>query len=633
MKKKTGILIAIIVIIALLIMVGIFTFLYLMTDIFKTNEQLFWKYASNSSQLAKTLSGDNINSQKIWKDTHSYTAKGDLTISVTKETGTQTVKLGTTAKHNQNTGRTYADVTLYKEEAEQLKVSYINSNDIYALYCKDIYEPYYIGFRNNLEELAEKFSMSEDVIINFSNLDLAKIFETIKEITPEERKYLYDTYSSVIIENILEEKYTKTDKTTLYINNRNYEAIGYQLQLNQEDLRQIIISILTKTKEDEKTIAIINKILVSEGNIDISNIIDQLINNFQQQNLKEKKLTISAYHVNKEITRIQVNSNQETELILDIDNSKENKEKATLRLKETKGEDITNDIQIEIEKQTLDNMTIYTNNISDNQSGYQLTMNTSLGNIVNDKIENNSKITIFDTDTTIETSYYNTIQAANEEVDIEELADTSAVVINNYPREQLEEFFEGIGKRIEQVVPEKIEQLNIRMTGTQDGLYYFQGIVASVFTVMNANGAPQVIGTIGTAVMTGLNQSMLLMQENNPITINPPIDNSFNQITEQEKQLFNQKYEMYKGEEVNGTIVKTLISNIANSNMDSDKVVSLKIMGDKIKKPDGWNEKGETDNTKLLQLSNEIQMANKYTVSIEYNEEGIVNIITIMENE
>ena len=88
---------------------------------------------------------------------------------------------------------------------------------------------------------------------------------------------------------------------------------------------------------------------------------------------------------------------------------------------------------------------------------------------------------------------------------------------------------------------------------------------------------------------------------------------------------------MYGREEVNGTIVKTLISNIANSNVNSGRVVSLKIIGDKIKKPDDWNEKGEVDNTKLLQLSNEIQMANKYTVSIEYNEEGIVNIITIME--
>ena len=175
-----------------------------------------------------------------------------------------------------------------------------------------------------------------------------------------------------------------------------------------------------------------------------------------------------------------------------------------------------------------------------------------------------------------------------------------------------------------------MEQLNVKMAETQNRRYYFQGITASIFTVMNANGAPQAIGTIGTMIMTGLNGTMLDIQENNQITTNPS-DNTLNLMTEQEKQLFNQKYEMYGREEVNGTIVKTLISNIANSNMNSGRVVSLKIIGDKIKKPDDWNEKGEVDNTKLLQLSNEIQMANKYTISIEYNEEGIVNIITIME--
>ena len=204
-----------------------------------------------------------------------------------------------------------------------------------------------------------------------------------------------------------------------------------------------------------------------------------------------------------------------------------------MRVKGTKDVTITNDIQMEIEKQMLDSMIIYTTNISDNQRGAQLTMNTSLGNIVDDKMENNSKITILNNDTTIETSYYNTIQVAAEEVDIEELADTSAVVINNYPREQLQEFFKGIEKKIEQVIPDKIEQLNIKMAETQNRRYYFQGIAASIFTVMNANGAPQAIGTIGTMIMTGVNGKTLDIQENNQITTNPS-DNTFNLMTEQE---------------------------------------------------------------------------------------------------
>lgn len=636
MKKKTGIIITIIIISVILIVAGIFAFLYFATDIFKSNEQLFWKYASNSSQLAKMITNENKTEQKNWKATHSYTAKGDLSIAVTKETGTQTIKLGTTEKYNQNTRRNYADITLYNGEAEHLKASYINSEDIYAIYCKDIYEPYYIGFRNSgLKEFAEKLGIPNTENIGIPDAISFGRSKNVPKLPPsisETEKDLSNTYFNMLLNSIPEERYTKTEKENITINNQTYETVGYQLDLSGEEIKQIIVNLLSKAKDDEQLINYLSlKVFSDFDKESIQKIIDGMITGVQQIQNPVDKISFVAYQPKKGITKIRIKDNRIAEIVIDIDDSKENKKNVDISFNSSESENaqMQTVMQVEMEKQILDSMIIYTTNIVDNKSGYQLVMNTSLGNVMEDKIENNSKITIFDNDTTIETSYYKTIQVANEEVDIQELTNTSAVVVNNYPREQLENFFEGLGRRIEQIIPEKIEQLNIQVTNEQDGLYYLQGIVSSIFTIMNVNGIPQPISTTGMFIMANLNQSML--------TTNNTIQNGQqtpNQIMQQEIELFNQRFEIYKGEDVNGTVVKTLITNVVTNNTSSeenDKIVKVRLDGNRTKKPNNWNEQGEDDTTKLTQLKDNIDAGMKYSVTIEYNTKGFVEIITITE--
>ena len=628
MKKKTGIIIGIIAILIVLIAVGIFAVLYFMTDIFKSSKQFFWEYASNSNQIAKMISSENEISQKAWKESHSYTAKGDLNIAVTKETGTKEIKLGTTAKHNQNTGRTYSDIVLYNGEAELLKASYINSGDIYALYCKDIYEPYYIGFRNSdIKEFISKMGVTENTTQILQMLSL----ENVNSLTKEEMTYLAEIYSRVLLDGIPQEKYTKTEKTTMNISNQKCEVVGYQLQLNQEDLKKILVDVLTKTKEDAQIISILSKMLASTENIVSS--IEQVIIKLQETTLEEMNFTITVYNTGKGLTRIQMNYNTEVELILDIDDSKENKKNVVLEVNNLNGEnsELTTGMQVSMEKQILDSMIIYTTNIRDNKGEYQITMNTSIGNIMNDRIENNSKITIIDNNTTIETSYYKTIQAATEEVDIQELTISSAVIINNYPKEKLENFFAGISNKIEEIIPEKIGQLNIQMTDAQDGLYYLEGIVSSVFAIMNTNGISQGVSATGMTIASGLKQVVLLMNN----SIENSIGNASNSLVEQEKQIFNQKFEIYKGEGINGTLVKNLLSSVITNNtsniVDNERIVKVRLDGNKIKKPEEWNEQGERNTTKLSQLREYIKAGNQYNVVIEYNTKGFVEIITIIE--
>ncbi len=512
MKKKTGLIISIIIIVVVLIAAGALAFLYFMTDLFKSNEQLFWKYAANSSKLEQVITSENEKSQEQWKKDHSYTSNGDLNIAVTKETGTQEITIGTTSKHNASNGRTYSDATLYNGEQEVLKASYINSEDIYALYCKDIYEPYYIGIRNsNLKEFMTKMGVPEDELQNIPD-SIALSTEAATKLTEEEEKYLTDTYSSILSENISKEKYTKTEKTDITINSKSYSTNGYTLTLNQEELKQIITAILNKAKEDEQTITILNNLLSNSQEINVKEILGQALESLQKSNLEEMTISFTVYPAGKQATKLVVNYNNETKITLDIDNTVENKQYANITI-ETLENEQGSTMQISTEKQNLANMVVYNTHII-NSSNYEITMETSLGSVIDNKIENNSRITIFDGDTTIETTYFKTTQIANEEVEIEELTNSSAVIINNYPKDQLESFFEGLGENASNMLPEKLGQLNIRVTDPNDIIYYIEGIVSSFITVANANGVDQTVGTMGTTMMATVRQIMLLMTEN-----------------------------------------------------------------------------------------------------------------------
>ena len=143
------------------------------------------------------------------------------------------------------------------------------------------------------------------------------------------------------------------------------------------------------------------------------------------------------------------------------------------------------------------------------------------------------------------------------------------------------------------------------------------------------NGIPQPISTTGMFIMANLNQAMLTTNNTSQNEQQTP-----NQIMQQEIELFNQRFEIYKGEDVNGTIVKTLITNVVTNNTSSeenDKIVKVRLDGNRTKKPNNWNEQGEDDTTKLTQLKDNIDAGMKYSVTIEYNTKGFVEIITITE--
>ena len=119
--------------------------------------------------------------QYNFKQNNSYISTGNLSfIRVQGEESSKQFSVDTTSRHDISTGRTYADAVLKNGELDLFKVSYINSDDIYAIKCDEVYERYKLELENiNQEKLIPVEKVVKIIIDAISNKNI-KSGEVIK---------------------------------------------------------------------------------------------------------------------------------------------------------------------------------------------------------------------------------------------------------------------------------------------------------------------------------------------------------------------------------------------------------------------------------------------------------------------
>ena len=95
MKNKKVLLIVLPIVIIFILLAGVATFaaLYFLTDLFKTPQQLFFKYMAGNSKIVSYVSNDNYIAQQQLKETGSYTTQGDLELTFESEQTEQPISM------------------------------------------------------------------------------------------------------------------------------------------------------------------------------------------------------------------------------------------------------------------------------------------------------------------------------------------------------------------------------------------------------------------------------------------------------------------------------------------------------------------------------------------------------------
>ncbi len=479
MKKKRIIVISIILII--IVIVAAIAILYFTTDLFKSREQLFWKYFSQSIDLTEMISNDKYILQSNFKQNNSYTGSG--IISFVKEQGENSSKqfnIATTSRHDATTGRTYTDATLKNGELDLLKASYINSGDIYGIKCDEIF-PNYIGIQNSgLKQLASNHQLenaeSLPDSINIEN------YTNLFTLTEEQKTHLQDVYLPIIMNNIPKDSYVKTTEQ-ITVNNAidssvvsSYNANVYSVEISGENLKTILVSILNTLKSDTQTLidlsGVFSKFGMGTDYTDTSNLsarISELINAVQNSTFDEG-LSIKVYESGRELIRVSMEMENEFEftydreeaqntIILDIYN-----ESITNETEETQQENVDENEIIDLNNvATSQNATenisriILNKNITDSNTSNTLQIIPNINNVDNKinvifnmgQVQNNSysnsimlEIGNSSGEVTERTrvEYNNTVSSASEVEEIEELTSSNTAIANNYNADAFRNF-------------------------------------------------------------------------------------------------------------------------------------------------------------------------------------------------
>ena len=487
-RKKRRLIIALIIISIILILSaigGTIAYLYINTDSFKSEQQLFEKYiAQNITKMVEII---NSNPTEIEKSLNENKFTSELTANVE-----YTSDVSTSAENKNNTinnaeitvnqmqdnlaNYQYKDITLnYNNENNSQKVArfeYIEDNNMQGIRL-DYIKQFVSIQKGNTAKLAENTDLNEEDIKKVLQYTSPIEINNILEFTQDEIEILKQTYLGIIEQNTDKQSFGKEQKVITLENNTQITTNGYYITLTKEKYNNIIIKILEKLSTDEIILSKIENISTTLNNYGInignkpitresfSEYLNQTINEIKSTNIGNEQVKVEVLENEGKLVQTIIQAD-EYETIITIDNAEnkitiektqtaENKVQKTIY--EIKNKTTENSQEISLKYETLDNG-VKSQGIdlefNQAQNDKIITRNAS---ITYDKIQNIAKLNIKENINIVD-NFEDQILLDNENnIKIDELDKDSALII----KENLEQNIDNQLQTVyENILPEDI---------------------------------------------------------------------------------------------------------------------------------------------------------------------------------
>lgn len=320
MRKRKIILIILIV---LLVIVGILAFLYYKTDILKTDEQLFWKYAVKNSELTQMFNNNDITEIEKQKVNNSY--KVDSNLDINTKNGVYKVVSKTNAD---NSNDIFTQVEFSKNSDNIMNFNLVKKSNIIGIKMDELANGYISVKNSDLKSLASKIGV-ENTEKFPDNINWETCLD-ILEISDDDMSYITDKYSKLIISNTNKSNYSKNGTAGIKINEKIHTAKGYKLTLSENESKNILANIFEELSKDSRTLNLITcklKMLnlpseYTQINL-LSNKFLEISNNIKSMETTDDELIeIIVYEENSRL--IQTNVKFGKDRLIKIVNDKEN---------------------------------------------------------------------------------------------------------------------------------------------------------------------------------------------------------------------------------------------------------------------------------------------------------------------
>lgn len=604
-KKRIALAIAIpSIIVIIIIITGIL--LYLNTDMFKSNKTLFFKYFGKNSENIKEIE-EIFESTEYEKNLQNNKYTDDINIKVNYTNNLQTtsednsntinnVKLLIKGEEDKNNKYSYKDFKLEKDkniatntenqsssensnesnnkEQNIMEVEYIKNDNNYGIRFSDLFKQYLLVENNNLKDLFRKIGYSEQELENVpDSIEINDITLSDIKFTEDEIKQLSEKYSEIINKKVSKEKFEKNSKQVITINEKNITTNAYILKLTNEELNNLYVDLLESLKQDE---IILNKIESIQNKINSINInsseskdlkesfaeeIDLQIEKINKTNIGNQETKIIVYENSGKTIRTAIQG-KDYEINFDYINTQDEK---NIELIVKKDEIETYNIKLKKDKDGI-KLDIYSN---DETNPIKISLEQNK-NESDKKCSNNINLKYENANSKLEVSAEQEINIVDNFENENTLNAQNSILLNGLEKEQLQAVLNQVSEEVQQKINSISEEVKI-------------------------NDIQEILEALGI--------------------INKQQNIEAGGITETEKNRFNSKFEILKGEELDNEnvlkVVEAVKDNIINAQVDTNEEIKIEISS---------NESNQ-DIEKSLEEYIKKEKDKKYDIKIEYDED------------
>ncbi len=602
-KKRRAIIISIILVILLIIAITCIV-LYATTDMFKSNDILFEKYARQFIENSDNIFNQDymnemeeiLNNNKLLSNTTatvSYNENGDTSNPI------NSVQMNISGKEEKTTGYNYKDITITQNDETIAGVEYIEDENIAGLRLNGIRQYLSTNIDNQDEnEIYNLYELIHTDILGLLGLNL------------EEWNTLKEKYIGIIWGNIANATFSKQTGMILEINGTQYDTNAYSVTITKEQFNNIYIQVLEELKKDEMILSkletIDNKLneyhnfMKDEQNSnlkqDFIDDIDNTIQKIQNFNIGNDERTISVFESNGVAISLSIDTEKDF-IGLDIINGENSNFINILGNEKVEEGEEENSFDLKIEKTTATNDESITIQYKTVEEGQETANECNISRkMENSNVNSNINFSRIVGQNTLEVAVETVINIVNEFEEKEELVENeNNIIIESLSDEQKE----SVKNNVEENIASQISTF------------------LQVVPIENTN-----------QMLINLN---LKEKELDDISEN-------GNVTELEKNRFNSTFELFEGEHISKERIEELI-HIAEENLGDVRVSNYREQGEE-RIPLEYRlviERG-TNNSELAEsviAYIEEKYSEEFSVRLEYDETtGLISniYITVMEN-
>lgn len=515
MKKHKGLKILIIVLSILIVLViATLALLYVFTDLFKTNKQLFAKYIASMTNEKTAFFTTSLQEYKNKKQITPYENSGSITANInalqTSNSSSSiatdsTVQINNMLKYGNDTrinfsgkvdvanNRDEQDINIFYNNDVSLPFKYKHVGDYYALQA-DFVLPNYIGIENNnIPELLQKLGINVTTSAQIpSKLEIQELQSL--QLSEEEITHLINNYVTPVLESLSEDKFTKTKNQD--------NSVSYNITLTMEEIKNIAIQELQTLSQDTVIINKINSIYQeisnSTENLITSEIINNIIANLQEYNTEDGEVSITITQINGKVNKIEFifPTSVSTNMSLGTEN--------------TTNKDIYETTFTITKDETASNLTYNIDLLLDNgeqQSSAEIEM--SYNNInTNSVVENHSITTTINDIVNMKYNFSNNVVFANS-VGIVDFDLKNTIILNNYKQEDIQIFLSQLGPIIAKKNEEQMQEIGYPTELINPIFMWVAGPALSIYSYDMTSGALLENNNLSNMQVTSYNQQFL----------------------------------------------------------------------------------------------------------------------------